>query len=255
MTRQQFIDIAAWQRRTFTGSNVYSKLEHLKKELSELTEAVASQSKDKRFEFADCFILLFGAADADGMSYDDICQAIGEKHKINEGRKWGLPDANGVVEHIKAADEIVDGPSNESDPDPLTPAQIMSVVEWLNLYEQLRETVIPMRFKEDFSCGRRPKLVLSLLKSNISLIETLVKKVEAATGEEVTAVYGHTTRKEILRAQYNSRQGTWRIVKKTSNGHGGWRMFGDSTGYSSKGEAEGKVKKLVERFPNLYMEG
>lgn len=100
------------------------------------------------------------------------------------------------------------------------------------------------------------ELTLKLRKDmNEKLIETLVKKVEEATGEEVVAVYGHSTRKEILRAQYNSRQGTWRIVKKTGNGHGGWRMFGDSTGYSSKGEAEGKVKKLVERFPNLYMEG
>lgn len=87
------------------------------------------------------------------------------------------------------------------------------------------------------------------------LIETLVKKVEEATGEEVVAVYGHTRPKEILRAQYSSRQGTWRIVKKTSNGHGGWRVFGGASGYATKAEAEAKVKRLVELFPNEYMEG
>lgn len=87
------------------------------------------------------------------------------------------------------------------------------------------------------------------------LIETLVKKVEAITGEEVVAVYGHTRTKEILRPQYNSKQGCWRIVKKTNNGHGGWRLFGGASGYATKGEAEGKVKRLVELFPSEYMEG
>lgn len=87
------------------------------------------------------------------------------------------------------------------------------------------------------------------------LIETLVKKVEATTGEEVVAVYGHNRTREILRPQYNSKQGCWRIVKKTNNGHGGWRLFGGAGGYATKGEAEGKVKRLVELFPSEYMEG
>ena len=52
-------------------------------------------------EFADCFILLFGAAAADGMSYTDICSCIEEKMKINYKREWGEPDENGVVNHIK----------------------------------------------------------------------------------------------------------------------------------------------------------
>jgi hypothetical protein len=90
---------------------------------------------------------------------------------------------------------------------------------------------------------------------NEKLIETLVKEVETATGEEVVAVYVHSTRREILRAQYSSRQGTWRIVKKTGNGHGGWRAFGGASGYAPKAEAEAKVKRLVELFPNEYMEG
>ncbi len=35
------------------------------------------------------------------MRYQDICKAIQEKFEINKARKWGEPDANGVVNHIK----------------------------------------------------------------------------------------------------------------------------------------------------------
>jgi predicted HAD superfamily Cof-like phosphohydrolase len=50
---------------------------------------------------ADCFFLLFGSAAADGMSYQDICNAIQEKFEINKRRRWGKPDENGIVKHIK----------------------------------------------------------------------------------------------------------------------------------------------------------
>lgn len=63
---------------------------------------VIANEVNKRLEFADCFFLLFGAAAADGMSYDDVCAAIQEKFEINLKRQWGKPDANGVVKHIKA---------------------------------------------------------------------------------------------------------------------------------------------------------
>ncbi len=52
-------------------------------------------------EFADCFILLFGSAASDGMTYDDIVDAINKKMEINLNRKWGKPDENGIVNHIK----------------------------------------------------------------------------------------------------------------------------------------------------------
>jgi len=45
--------------------------------------------------------LLFGTAASDGMSYEDICEAIESKMQINFKRKWGKPDKNGVVNHIK----------------------------------------------------------------------------------------------------------------------------------------------------------
>lgn len=86
-----------------------------------------------------------------------------------------------------------------------------------------------------------------------NLIETLVKKVEHATGEEVVAVYGHTRTKDILRARH-SQIGIWRIVKKTKNTVG-WRMFGGSHGYATKEECEAKIRSLVEKFPDQYQEG
>jgi hypothetical protein len=56
---------------------------------------------ERRLEFADCFLLLFGCAAADGMTFADICQAIDDKMVINRKRNWGKPDENGVVNHIK----------------------------------------------------------------------------------------------------------------------------------------------------------
>lgn len=70
MTKHQFLSICSWQRHA-------------------------------KSEFADCFILLFGAADIFGMSYEDICKAIDDKMSINYKRNWGKPDENGVVNHVK----------------------------------------------------------------------------------------------------------------------------------------------------------
>lgn len=101
MTEEQFNEITAWQKETFGQATAFSKIEHLKEEIEELAIDIAIDGIDKRLEFADCFFLLFGAAAADGMTYQDICQAIQEKFEINKARKWGKPDANGVIEHIR----------------------------------------------------------------------------------------------------------------------------------------------------------
>ncbi|HNQ42521.1 MAG TPA: DUF550 domain-containing protein [Saprospiraceae bacterium] len=102
MTEQQFNEISAWQKETFGQATPLSKLDHLAYELVELVKDLISNNPDRRLEYADCFFLLFGSASADGMSYQDICDAIQEKFEINKARKWGKPDENGVVNHIKA---------------------------------------------------------------------------------------------------------------------------------------------------------
>ncbi len=101
MTKQQFEKIANWQKETFGQATAMSKMSHLAKELIELAEDLKTNAPERRLEFADCFLLLFGCAASDGMTYEDICKCIDEKHEINLKRKWGQPDENGVVSHIK----------------------------------------------------------------------------------------------------------------------------------------------------------
>lgn len=95
-----FNEISTWQRETFGEATTLSKLAHLNEELCELVDDITKNSPGKRLEFADCFILLFGAAAQDGMTYQDITDCINEKFAINKTRKWGKPGANGVVNHI-----------------------------------------------------------------------------------------------------------------------------------------------------------
>ena len=101
MTEQLFNEISEWQKETFGLVTPLSKISHLKDEIEELRLGIMYDQPDKRLEFADCFFLLFGAAATDGMSYQDIQDAIKEKFEINKKRKWGTPDQNGVVNHIK----------------------------------------------------------------------------------------------------------------------------------------------------------
>lgn len=101
MTKEQFNRITAWQDITFGKATAMSKIAHLAEELQELVEAVSKQDPDRRLEFADCFILLFGAAASDGMSYEQICEAIYDKMKINYKRNWGTPNKLGVINHIR----------------------------------------------------------------------------------------------------------------------------------------------------------
>ena len=91
MTQEQFIQISNWQKETFVSATALSKLKHLEKELIELIIETVMPSdadgKNKALEYADCFFLLFGAAAADGMTYQDICDAIDKKFQINKQRK------------------------------------------------------------------------------------------------------------------------------------------------------------------------
>lgn len=101
--------ITDWQDKTFGKATTFSKIAHLSEEIIELTNALQdvdhtfyhAKERSKKLEWADCFILLFGAAKSDGMSYQDILDCIDDKMVINKNRKWGEPKENGVVNHIK----------------------------------------------------------------------------------------------------------------------------------------------------------
>lgn len=101
MEKEQFEAITIWQKETFGQATPLSKLAHLKQEIEELEKDICEVNPKRHLEYADCFFLIFGAASADGFSYEDIISAIDEKFAINKSRKWGKPDANGVVNHIK----------------------------------------------------------------------------------------------------------------------------------------------------------
>ncbi len=108
MTEQQFNEITQWQNETFKTATTSSKINHLKEEIDELWLSVKFESalSEKRLEFADCFILLFGAAASDGMTYADIIEAIETKMAINRNRKWGKPNEQGYVKHIDETNKI-----------------------------------------------------------------------------------------------------------------------------------------------------
>jgi NTP pyrophosphatase (non-canonical NTP hydrolase) len=100
MTEQLFLENAVWQKETFGQSTPLSKLAHLEEEVRELASDIATNNPERRLEYADCFLLLFGCAAADGMTYQDVCNAIKEKLTINQTRTWGVPDKNGVIKHV-----------------------------------------------------------------------------------------------------------------------------------------------------------
>lgn len=109
MKEVQFNDLAEWQFKTFPGSDCIAKLNHLLEEINEVAAEVTKEEVDGealRLEFADCFLLLAGAAASIGMSYQDVCKAIDDKMVINSKRVWGKPNEFGVVNHVKDGTDI-----------------------------------------------------------------------------------------------------------------------------------------------------
>lgn len=86
-----------WADETF-GPNVSQDaiIAHLKKEVEEL-----AQYPDSAYEYADCMILLLDAAKRVGISASFLLECCKDKLEINRKRKWGPPDKDGVIEHIK----------------------------------------------------------------------------------------------------------------------------------------------------------
>lgn len=84
---------------------------HLQKETKELTEALKhfysgimpslEDIENTHEEFADVLILLVDAANHFGLNADELLTVAFNKLEENKTRKWGLPDENGVIEHIK----------------------------------------------------------------------------------------------------------------------------------------------------------
>lgn len=85
-------EVGDWGTKTFQKATPESIVAHLKKEVSELAESHKPQ------EGADCLILLLHHAHIVGY---DLLEEAKKKLQINKKRRWGYPDENGVVEHIR----------------------------------------------------------------------------------------------------------------------------------------------------------
>lgn len=101
MTEELFTEVTQWQKETFKTATALSCANHLVEEAKELVDAITVNAPERNLEYADCLLLIFGAAARDGMSYDDIIEAIVAKMTINRKRKWGTPNEKGYVNHIQ----------------------------------------------------------------------------------------------------------------------------------------------------------
>jgi hypothetical protein len=78
-------------------------IHHLKEEVEELLECLENKTNPAD-EFADCFLLLIDAYRkyyGDEVNMNTLIDVSSKKLDVNETRKWGKPDKNGVVKHIK----------------------------------------------------------------------------------------------------------------------------------------------------------
>jgi hypothetical protein len=97
-------EISEWSDKTFgDGKRNPAIVYHLKKEVDELIDVFENNPRNEHrqlwFEYADCMMLLLDSAFHAGFTADDLLLAVKEKLEINKNRKWGKPDANGVIEH------------------------------------------------------------------------------------------------------------------------------------------------------------
>ena len=101
-------DIAEWSDKEFgERQRTVPILYHLKKEVPEAIDACQNYLESDfyngraKLEIADCFMLILDAATHFNMSAEDLIFYTALKLDINKNRKWGKPDVNGVIEHIK----------------------------------------------------------------------------------------------------------------------------------------------------------
>lgn len=100
MLRHVLDDYLAWANETFPGERTIEAAKHLVRETEEL-----AADTDSGEEHADCVMLatftldrLIKSAESRGI---DLVSEITRKLAINQGRTWGKPDADGIVEHIR----------------------------------------------------------------------------------------------------------------------------------------------------------
>ena len=92
----------------FSNSRSLPISKHLTRESRELTEALEKYINDPsdetlsavRDELADVSLLLLDCSAHVGFSVQSLFLMSLDKFEVNKKRKWGLPDHDGVIEHI-----------------------------------------------------------------------------------------------------------------------------------------------------------
>lgn len=107
-------EIRAWSDLQFDNgifrpSRSLAISKHLQREANELTVALEKYFESRCYEpvmeeLADVLILLLDVATHTGNDIEALVTAANNKMRINKKRKWGEPDAEGVIEHIENED-------------------------------------------------------------------------------------------------------------------------------------------------------
>jgi len=97
---QLLVEIGTWSVTTFPHANAKSKAKHLVKEAMELED-----DPSDLLEHADCLFLLAGIWKKEGITFDQLKEAIRKKLEINKARTWGPPGEDGVSYHVEKSGE------------------------------------------------------------------------------------------------------------------------------------------------------
>ena len=88
--------VGEWGTKTFPNGTTGGRVAHMAKELRELLEAQTAEERAE--EASDIFLMLLHEAHA---GHFDLLYEARKKFAIVQTRKWGKPDENGVIEHIR----------------------------------------------------------------------------------------------------------------------------------------------------------
>jgi hypothetical protein len=216
MTKDRFIAITEWQKETFPTANAKSKATHLKQEVDELIHDLETNAADRRLEYADIFLLAFGSAAADGMTYEDIMAAIDEKFLINQKRIWGKPDADGVVNHVK--------------PKPIENFEDLIGKTMIKVYDNGIELFF------ETTDGQKCKLYHEQDCCESVGIESIDGDLNDLIGSPIAMAEEVTSNDPYFGKPENPESFTWTFYKlATAKGYVTVRFLGESNGYYSEG--------------------
>jgi NTP pyrophosphatase (non-canonical NTP hydrolase) len=92
-------DVGKWAEKTFTKSTNQTIITHLRREVTELQEAI--NNAEPRAILEECSDVAMLLLHLCHKNHIDLQSGIRDKFEICRARVWGEPDAEGVIEHIR----------------------------------------------------------------------------------------------------------------------------------------------------------